>query len=241
MAEPLRTVLVTGASRGIGFATASRFAAVGHRVLGLGRSPAPAGFPGTWHRIDLAADDLPVRLGAIVAETPVDVLVNNAAGARMAPLGSVDLDDFDAVVRVNLTAALIATQAVLPHMRRQRWGRVVNISSRAALGKEGRGVYAATKAGLMGFTRTWAIETAADGITVNCVAPGPIETEMFQSHNPPESPATRAILASVPMKRMGRPEEVADAIAYFAGEPASFVTGQVLYVCGGLTIGKDPL
>ncbi|MGE0723672.1 MAG: SDR family oxidoreductase [Alphaproteobacteria bacterium] len=236
-----RTVLITGASRGIGLATAHCFAAAGHRVLGIARTPPEAPFPGTFHALDVAAGDFAGQIAAIVAETPVDVLVNNAGVGRMAPLGEIRLADFDAVVALNLTATMVATQACLPHMRGQRWGRVVNLSSRAALGKEGRTSYAATKAGIMGFTRTWALELAAEGVTVNCVAPGPIDTEMFRRTNPADSPATRAILASLPAKRMGRPEEVAAAIAFFAGEDAGFTTGQVLYVCGGITVAKDPL
>ena len=239
--QPTRTILITGASRGIGLAAARHFAGAGHRVVGVARSAAPDGFPGHFHRIDLSADDLGARLEAIVAETPVDVLVNNAGTGRMARLGAVKLEDLDAVIRLNLTATLVATRACLPHMRRQGWGRIVNVSSRAALGKDGRGVYGATKAGMMGFTRTWALELAAQGVTVNCVAPGPIDTEMFRSHNATDSPATQAIVDSLPVKRMGRPEEVVSALAFFAGEDAGFTTGQVLYVCGGLTLARAPI
>src|SRR5690606_10242849 len=171
--EPNRTILITGASRGIGLAAARHFAAAGHRVVGVARSAAPDGFPGRFHSVDLSGDDLGRRMEAIVAETPVDVLVNNAGAGRMARLGEVRLDDLDAIIRLNLTATLVATRACLPHMRTQGWGRIVNVSSRAALGKDGRGVYGATKAGIMGFTRTWALELAAEGVTVNCVAPGP--------------------------------------------------------------------
>ena len=236
-----RTVLITGASRGIGFAAAQRFADRDLRVIGIARTPPETPFPGAFHALDVAANDFAGRLAAIVAETPVDVLVNNAGMGRMAPLGQIKLADFDAVVALNLTATMVATQACLPHMRGQRWGRVINLSSRAALGKEGRTSYAATKAGIMGFTRTWALELAAEGVTVNCIAPGPIDTEMFRRTNPADSAATKAILASLPVKRMGRPEEVAAAIEFFAGEDAGFTTGQVLYVCGGITVAKDPL
>ncbi|MCC7271154.1 MAG: SDR family oxidoreductase [Alphaproteobacteria bacterium] len=236
-----RTVLITGASRGIGLAAAHRFAALGHRVVGIARSAAPDGFPGTFHSVDLAAPDLAERLAPIVAATPVDVLVNNAGAGRSSLLGEVRLEDFDTIVRLNLTAMLVATRACLPHMRTQGWGRVVNVGSRAGLGKEGRGVYGATKAGVTGFTRTWALELAAEGVTVNCVAPGPIETELFRRGQPPGSAARAAILAAMPMKRMGQPDEVVAAFVFFAGEDAGFVTGQVLYVCGGLTIAKDPI
>lgn len=236
-----RTILITGASRGIGLAAARHFATAGLKVVGVARSTAPDGFPGTFHRVDLSADDLAARMAAIVAETPVDILVNNAGSGRMAHLGAVRLDDLDAIIRLNLTATMLATQACLPHMRAQGWGRVVNVSSRAALGKDGRTVYGATKAGLFGFTRTWALELAAEGVTVNCVGPGPIETEMFREHNAPGSPTAQTVVGAIPVRRMGQPEEVVSALAFFAGEHAGFTTGQVLYVCGGLTIARDPI
>src|SRR5690606_22023862 len=122
-------------------------------------------------------------------------------------------------------------------MRRHRFGRVVNISSRAALGKAERTVYAATKAGLLGMTRTWALETAAYGITVNAVGPGPIATELFERVNPSHSPATQKTRASVPAQRMGTPADVAHAVASLLDDRAGFITGQVLYVCGGMTVG----
>ena len=122
-------------------------------------------------------------------------------------------------------------------MKAARFGRIVNISSRAALGKELRTVYAATKAGLHGMTRTWALEFAAHGITVNAVGPGPIGTELFHQVNPAGSPRTKAIIEGVPVKRLGTPEDIAHAAAFLLDERAGFVTGQVLYVCGGMTVG----
>jgi NAD(P)-dependent dehydrogenase (short-subunit alcohol dehydrogenase family) len=120
------------------------------------------------------------------------------------------------------------------------FGRIVNMASRAALGKELRTAYAASKAGLIGATRVWALELGAHGITVNALGPGPIATELFNRANPPGDPRTRAIVESVPVKRVGTPEDVAHA-AGFLDERAGFVTGQVLYVCGGLTVGTAPL
>ena len=114
--------------------------------------------------------------------------------------------------------------------------RMLN-SSRAALGKELRTVYAATKAGLLGMTRTWALELAPYGVTVNAIGPGPIATELFLSGNPPDSPKTKKILESIPLKRMGEPDDIAHAVASLLDDRAGFITGQVLYVCGGLTVG----
>ena len=128
-------------------------------------------------------------------------------------------------------------QGVLPAMRAAKYGRIVNISSRAMLGKEGRTVYGGTKAGLVGMTRTWALETATQGITVNAVGPGPIGTDFFLDSNPVDLPQTKKIMASIPVGRFGTPEEVAHAICMLLDPKAGFITGQLLYVCGGLSVG----
>jgi len=128
----------------------------------------------------------------------------------------------------------------LPRLRESACGRIVNIGSRAALGKIGRVGYSATKAALTGLTRSMALELAPHGITVNCIAPGPIETEFFTGVNDPSSPATRALTEAVPLGRLGRPEEVAGVVLFFISAEAGFITGQTLYVCGGLTIGATP-
>jgi NAD(P)-dependent dehydrogenase (short-subunit alcohol dehydrogenase family) len=125
-------------------------------------------------------------------------------------------------------------------MKAARYGRIVNVSSRTALGKELRTVYSATKAGLHGITRTWALELARHGITVNAIGPGPIGTELFMRVNPADSPRTKAIIDGVPVGRLGTPADIAHAVAFFADGRAGFVTGQVLYVCGGMTIGVAP-
>jgi NAD(P)-dependent dehydrogenase (short-subunit alcohol dehydrogenase family) len=125
-------------------------------------------------------------------------------------------------------------------MRARGFGRIVNVASRAAYGKELRSAYAASKAGLIGLTRTWALEYAAHGITVNAVAPGPIATELFRAGNPEGSERTRRIVEGVPAGRMGEPEDVAHAVMFFLDRRSSFVTGQVLPVCGGLTVGLGP-
>jgi 3-oxoacyl-[acyl-carrier protein] reductase len=118
------------------------------------------------------------------------------------------------------------------------WGRIVNITSRAALGKAERTAYVATKAGLIGLTRVWGLEYAAAGITVNAVGPGPIETPLFAGANSQPSAGTDQA-GSVPVKRMGKPSEAAHAVDFFASEEAGFMTGQTLYVCGGMTVGAN--
>lgn len=234
-----RTVLVTGASRGIGLVTAQMLAGCGYRVVGVARNPPAVPFPGDFHAVDLADPAAVERnLPRIVGAGGVDALVNNVGIARMQRLGDITSEALLGQFEVNILATVAVTQACLAGMRARRWGRIVNLGSRAALGKEGRSGYAATKAGILALTRTWALELAREGITVNAVAPGPIATEMFAAHNPPRAAATKAIIRQIPVGRIGRPEEVAAAIAFFLSEDAGFVTGQTLYVCGGLSVGS---
>ena len=176
-------------------------------------------------------------MAALAAERDVLYLVNNAGTVRPALLDQASPDDLAFVMALNIQAPMLLMQGLLPSMRRRQFGRVVNISSRAALGKTERTVYAASKAGLLGMTRTWALEMAGDGITVNAVGPGPIATELFERVNPPGAPQTEKIRASIPVRRMGTPADIAHAVASLLDDRAGFITGQVLYVCGGMTVG----
>ena len=236
MSRPV--TLVTGASRGIGRALALDLARKGHLVINLSRSPPTGDFPGLNYPVDLG-DELGARqvLSEVTAAHPIDNLVNNAGLIRINPLAQIGADDFRAQIDLNLRAAILCAQAVLPAMRARRRGRVVNIASRAMLGKAGRSVYGATKAALIGLTRTWALELAPDGITVNAVSPGPIETELFRANYPADGAAAKAIVAAIPLGRIGTPADVAAAVAFFISDEASFITGQVLHVCGGLSVG----
>lgn len=234
-----RTALVTGASRGIGAAIARVLSAQGMSVINLDRDAPVGESPAQFVQVDLSdTAQLQGVLARVTTRHEVQCLVNNAAVGGPLWLEDVSVEAFERLMNTNLRAAMLCAQAVAPAMKRAGWGRIVNLTSRAALGKEGRTIYAATKAGLIAMTKTWALELGPHGVTVNAVGPGPINTELFARSNPPDSPRTRAIVEAIPVRRIGQPEDVARAVGYFASEGASFVTGQVLYVCGGLTVGS---
>jgi len=232
-------VLITGASQGIGRAIATRVIQDGYRVINLDKKAPKNLLEGeTYHSIDLmdpqAIEEL---IPKITKQEPILRLVNNAGFIRPGALENTTLDDFEAVMALNLRAPMLLAQQLLPHMRQAKFGRIVSIASRAALGKEERTVYAASKAGLVGMTKTWALEMAKFGITVNAIGPGPIATELFTSGNPPDDPKTIKIIQNIPVQRMGQPGDVAHAVASLLDDRAGFITGQIHFVCGGMTVG----
>ena len=225
-------VLITGGAAGIGQAIAARCRADGYHPVVIDR--ADSGI-----RADLSSPDETARaLREALRDGPITRLVNNVGVVRPGPVEEQSLTDLDLVVSLNLRCALQCLQALLPGMREAGFGRVVNISSRAAIGKELRSVYAATKAGLQGFAKVWALELGQHGITANAVGPGPIRTALFDQANPPNSPRTQAIIEAIPLRRIGVPEDVANAVAFLLDARSGFVTGQVIYVCGGMTVGN---
>lgn len=244
-----RVAVITGGARGIGKATALKMIQEGAAVALL--DPLSPELEKTVQEIKAQGGkvlgwpvDISLRVqvehafAAIKAEWgKADILVNNAGVVCPAPLDKVQDEDWDKVVSVNLKGTFFCTRAALPGMKKNRYGKIINIGSRASLGKEERTVYSATKAGLIGLTRTWALELAPYNINVNYVGPGPIATELFQASNPPHSPLTQAIIKSIPLKRMGQPEDVANLVSFLASDEASFITGQSIFICGGLTVG----
>ena len=235
--------VVTGASAGIGRAIAKRLSGDGYGVVTIDRVKPQQLLPNeAFYQADLSERESTVKLlSEIAALYPVTTLVNNVGIVRPAPIEEATLEDLHAVVALNLGTSILCAQAFIPLMKKAKSGRIINISSRVALGKELRTVYAATKAGLHGMTRTWALELAPFGITVNAVGPGPIATELFHQVNPPSSLRTQAIIDGVPVRRLGVPDDIAQAVAFFSDQRSSFITGQVIYVCGGMTIGVGPL
>jgi 3-oxoacyl-[acyl-carrier protein] reductase len=232
-------VLVTGASGGIGRAIAKRLTDDGYQVINLDRVKPKTCVKGEqFIEVDLMDVKATREAMAQLAQAG-DVLrvVNNAGFIRPATLENTTLEDYQAVIELNLRAPILVAQALMPAMRAAQFGRIINIASRAALGKELRTAYSASKAGLIGMSRTWAMESAADGVTVNVIGPGPIATELFLSGNPPDSPKTKQIMETIPVRRMGTPEDIAHAVASLIDDRAGYITGQVLYVCGGMTVG----
>ena len=234
-----RTILVTGASKGIGRALSNRLAADGHQVVGIARHADPT-FPGELITVDLAdAEATQTALDELAAQWHIDGIVNNVGLVRPQPLEQVMLRDLADVLDLNLRPALQIVQAALPGMRAAQFGRIVNVSSLTVLGLPQRTSYAAAKAALISFTRTWALELATSGITVNAVAPGPTETELFRENSPPGSASEARFLAIVPMNRFALPSEIAAAVAFLLSDEAAYITGQTLFVDGGASLGKS--
>lgn len=231
-----RRVLITGASKGIGRAVADRLAAAGDIPVGLARTR-PENSPGEFYEVDLADRGATAAvLERVVASGRIDAVVNNVAVARFGRIGSIDLDDLFATYDLNVRAAVQVVQAVLPGMVSAGWGRIVNVTSLTTLGTPERTPYAATKAALEACTRIWAGELAQSGITVNAVAPGPIETEMYRELSPAGSEREAHVLQTIPLRRVGTPREIAHAICALLDEDAGYLTGQIIRVDGGGSI-----
>jgi len=237
---PNKVAVVTGGSAGIGHAICEDLLARDYEVVSLARRKSGIAHP-KLHSIEVDLTDR-AATGEAVRELTrrfeVTTVVHNAGVIRPARLPEVSLDDLDALVDLHLGCAIQLVQAALPAMSERRFGRVVLLSSRAALGLQTRTAYSATKAGMLGMARTWALELAPAGITVNVVAPGPIRTDMFYDVVDAGSEQESKLAASIPVRRIGLPDDVARAVSFFADPASSFVTGQVLYVCGGTSVGS---
>jgi NAD(P)-dependent dehydrogenase (short-subunit alcohol dehydrogenase family) len=230
--------VITGASKGISLATANRLNAMGHQVIGLARRQPEQSFPGEFIEVDLANAEATAKVAeAIASQYAVNHLINNVGISRSETLEDVNIEQFASILDLNLRPAIQLTQAFVPTMQAQHYGRIINVSSLVVLGLPFRTSYAAAKAGLISMTRTWASELATTGITVNAIAPGPTETELFRANSPIGSESERRFLRGVPMQRLAQPDEIAAAIAFFASEDAAYITGQTLFVDGGSSLG----
>jgi NAD(P)-dependent dehydrogenase (short-subunit alcohol dehydrogenase family) len=235
-----RIAAVTGGSAGIGQAICDDLLGKGYEVIALSLGKPSLSHP-RLHSIEVDLSDRVATAEAVadmVRRFEVTTVVHNAGVIRAALLADVKLDELDELVALHLGAAIQLVQAALPQMRAAQFGRVVLVSSRAALGAVTRTAYSATKAGMIGMLRTWALELAPEGITVNAVAPGPIRTDMFYDVIAKGSERERALAAAIPVKRLGEPADVARAVTFLTDPANSYITGQVLYVCGGSSIGS---
>jgi 3-oxoacyl-[acyl-carrier protein] reductase len=234
------TAVVTGGSTGIGLEICNQFLAAGYTVINLARRPATIEHSNLHNvEIDLSDREMTKTVAATVAEQfDVDTVVHNAGLIRAALIEEVELEDLDHLTQVHLGADITLVQAFLPAMKAKKFGRIINMSTRAVLGLETRTSYSATKAAMIAMTRTWALELGKHGITVNAVAPGPIAaTEMFHGVLREGDPKIQAMAESIPVKRVGLPADVARATLFLASPDNGFITGQTLFVCGGASLG----
>jgi 3-oxoacyl-[acyl-carrier protein] reductase len=237
--------IVTGGAKGIGLGIAEALARGGRRIalFDLDRASldeasgalAAAGADVIGVVVDVTHSESVNRAVETVAEHfgRVDVLVNNAGIVRDKLITKMSDDDWDAVIDVNLKSQFLCCRAVLGHMIAAQYGRIVNISSRAWLGGVGQANYSAAKGGVVSLTRSLALEWAKAGVTVNAIAPGIVDTPLFRKFDPG---LQERLKKSVPVQRIGTPEDIAQAVLFFAQREASYITGQTLYVCGGRSL-----
>ena len=235
-----RTVIVTGGSAGIGRSICALLLEHGYTVINLSRRNSEDSHERLIDvPVDLSdVDATQAALADIVAQHDVTNIVHNAGVIRPALIEDVDLHDVGYLARLHIHAAVTMVQATLPAMKAAGFGRIVIIGSRAMLGLETRTAYSATKAAQVGLVRTWAMELGKHGITANVIAPGPVVTDMFTDVVPEESDQADRIAASLPVKRLGRPDDVARATLFFLDPDNGFITGQSLFVCGGASLGS---
>ena len=234
------TVVVTGGSAGIGWAICEDLLERGCQVISVARRPPPRETDGlSSYEVDLADPTATAETAAAIAAAhDVTGLVNNAGIIQPALIESVTRDDLIKLTDLHLGAAITLTQAFLPAMKASGNGRIVNMSSRAAVGMESRTVYAGTKSAMIAMTRTWALELGPQGITVNAIAPGPVVTPMFTDVMDEESEQAQRLAASLPRRRLGTAEDIARATWFFLDPANDWITGQTLFVCGGASLGS---
>lgn len=237
------TAIVTGGSKGIGEGLARALAGQGYRVVSMARGRPDWTLEGVTHMSVDLLDSAAVEEAAaeVCARHEVTHVVHNAGLIWPNLLEEAKPADIAGLAQLHLGAALSLVQAALPGMKARGFGRVLFNGSRAALGVPTRTAYSASKAGMIGMARTWALELAPHGITVNVVAPGPVQTDNFWGIIPKGSDREAALAEKIPVGRLGRVDDVVNAFLFFCAPENSFVTGQVLYVCGGSSVGSISL
>ena len=235
-----KTALVTGGSAGIGRSICQHLLDGGYTVLNLSRREAEDNHE---RLLDCPVDLADVAatkqlISELAGQHEITNLVHNAGVIRPNLIEDVDLEDLQYLTNLHLSAGILLTQGVLDAMKTAAFGRIVIIGSRAMLGLETRTSYAATKTAQIGMVRTWAMELGQHGITVNAIAPGPIVTDMFTKVVPEGSDKAEKIAQSLPVGRLGRPDDVSRAVMFLVAPENGFITGQCLFVCGGASLGS---
>jgi 3-oxoacyl-[acyl-carrier protein] reductase len=241
------TAVVTGGAKGIGLGIAKELARQGCRIAlwdmdqdalcAATEEVAALGVEVQAFQVNVSAQD---QVEATVAQLQacfgrIDVLVNNAGIGGDRLVTKMDLDFWKRVIDINLTSQFICSKAVIPGMVERNFGRIINIGSRAWLGNRGQASYSASKGGVVSFTRSLALEFARNGITANAIAPGIVETPLFATL---KNEVVEGLKKSVPMQRIGQPDDIAQAVRFFAEPASSYITGQLLYVCGGRSLSS---
>ena len=240
MSEHPPVALVTGGSAGIGASICQHLLDDGYHVLNLSRRKSELQSDRVTD-IEVDLSDVEATKSAIAelaTKFEITSLVHNAGVIRPDLIEDVKLEDVEYVTSLHIYTSILLTQGVLDAMKAKKFGRIVLISSRAMLGLETRTGYSATKAGQLGLVRTWAMELGKHGITVNAVAPGPIVTDMFTEVVPEDSDKARQIAQSVPVRRLGKPDDVSRAVMFLLSPDNGFITGQCIFVCGGASLGS---
>lgn len=234
------TAVVTGGSAGIGLEIVRQMLDAGYEVISMARRDPELTHPKLKSvQVDLLDAQATIDASNEIAKQhSVTHVIHNAGVIWPNLLPNVTQEELHGLTQIHLGAAIALVQACLPHMEAQQFGRIVMMSSRGALGLQTRTAYSATKAGMVGMTRTWALELAPKGITCNVVAPGPIQTDMFYDVVEPGSEREKNIAKGIPVQRLGRPDDVARAVMFFSDPANSFITGQTLYVCGGASVSS---
>ncbi len=234
----MKRCVVTGATKGIGAAICGSLAGE-YDVVGLARRR-PAHWEGDFLECDLGTrTGIEAAADGLRAMGDIWGLINNAGIGAADPIGEISFDTLQDVFTINVFAPAILTSAAVDRM--STGGRIINICSSAMLGKPERTAYGSSKAAVASMTRTWALELAERGITVNAISPGPIETELFRSRNPKGSPGEQAALAASPLRRIGLPTQIAAAIRLLVGDDGDYTTGQIIGIDGGISAGSASL
>ena len=234
--------LVTGASKGIGRACAERLACAGFNVIGLARKLPSEEFPGEFYEVDVAdREALTGFLKWLSKEKPVVNLINNVGLAGPELHQDITSETLDRVIETNLVSAILCAKYCSGAMKKFRQGRIINISTEFILGAPTRTAYGGAKAALASVSRTWALELAEFGVTVNTIAPGPVDTEFFLQNNPVGRDIRQQKLNRIPLGRFATPADIANVASFLISPEAHYITGQIFHIDGGSSIASAPL